>query len=666
MKVRNILIGLLVVLMAFVFISCEDEPEEPAQPDTTQEVVYTLSAKAGVGDDYYGNDKPRLVFDDLVNEGDTLSFQFRSERDVYQFDIRNGNGKWVYQQDSSALTSYEVGDDGWITVTYTFGSTWYDGGAVSYGDNGQEGFDVRFRGRYFKGDLFEVKNVKINDTIIPLKEGDSEGFTLKGFELAAADAVFSNTKTYAVVYSVARAGDDDEAPLMEKVASGAKPVAANLEKEGFELEIFTQYDDKNKTQTGYVEESKITLDQLKDMVIEEDTIIYLKYTGVPRTVTFMNGEVQHDQKTVANGSSVAKPATDPEKAGGYQFAAWCSDSGLETEFNFAETPITADTILYAKYDKVWTVSFSLNGKAGTAPDDQIIIDGQKATAPATNPKTSGFRFQNWKLSSAVFDFDTPITADIELVADWTEAETVTFTYNYNYPGADPASFQNTGVFVDEPAEEPEDPERGGYCFLGWFSAAEGGTEYTFEEDVTEAKTLYAHWAEKITKMTLTVGDGSSTGTTRLDLRFNGEYAQPAAGDIVTFKYRTNATIADVCIREAAASAWKLLYWGKLASHVSGPDENGWITFSFEFPENTDEATPKAVNYTEATGFRLEFGAASGGDAYFNTGDYLEIKGLTFKGLPLEIVGTENKTGSSHGPYKSESKGKCTTEYYPDI
>ena len=58
--------------------------------------------------------------------------------------------------------------------------------------------------------------------------------------------------------------------------------------------------------------------------------------------------------TVAKDATVAKPATDPAKAGSV-FAYWYKD-GETAEFNFNNTPITANTTLTAKWsDNVWRI-----------------------------------------------------------------------------------------------------------------------------------------------------------------------------------------------------------------------------------------------------------------------------------------------------------------------
>ena len=230
--------------------------------------------------------------------------------------------------------------------------------------------------------------------------------------------------------------------------------------------------------------------------------------------------------------------------------------------------------------------------------------------------------------------------------------------------ADSYVIHEYGAVVERPAY----PVREGYDFKGWNKekAAAKQTEdkmWDFDTKNYSTRRLYAAWAkETVTKITLTVGDGSSTGTKRMDLRYDADYADPMPGDVLTFKYRSNTTIADVVLREAAATKWKMIYWGHLSDFISEPDADGWITFTYTFSDKTEEKEPQEVPQPLG-GFRLEFGKGSGGETYFSAGDYIEIKALTFNGRPLEIVGTEDKSGSKHGPYKAESAGKCDITTY---
>lgn len=92
----------------------------------------------------------------------------------------------------------------------------------------------------------------------------------------------------------------------------------------------------------------------------------------------------------------------------------------------------------------YTVTFDSDG--GTAVASQTLYEGLAATEPGDPTKAGGFTFNYWKLSgeSSEYDFSTPVTSNITLVADWTapaslqeliettpEGGTLTLTSNYN-------------------------------------------------------------------------------------------------------------------------------------------------------------------------------------------------------------------------------------------
>ena len=71
------------------------------------------------------------------------------------------------------------------------------------------------------------------------------------------------------------------------------------------------------------------------------------------------------------------------------------------------------------YSPIHTGSFDPNG--GTPePNDQTVNHGDKATEPETDPKKEGYTFDGWYTKDGEkYDFDTPVTEDIELIAHWT-------------------------------------------------------------------------------------------------------------------------------------------------------------------------------------------------------------------------------------------------------
>lgn len=83
---------------------------------------------------------------------------------------------------------------------------------------------------------------------------------------------------------------------------------------------------------------------------------------------------------------------------------------------------TPDTPVDVK--NVFDVTFNSDG--GTAVEPQRVVDGEKAIRPA-DPTKDGYTFAGWYLGETAYDFDTPVTGNITLVAHWTDTKTYTVT-----------------------------------------------------------------------------------------------------------------------------------------------------------------------------------------------------------------------------------------------
>ncbi len=81
------------------------------------------------------------------------------------------------------------------------------------------------------------------------------------------------------------------------------------------------------------------------------TTLYAKYTDAQKfTVTFnTDGGSSVDSQTVTYGGKATRPSTDPTKEG-YIFDDWYTTSGYATVFDFANTAITTNTTIYAKFN----------------------------------------------------------------------------------------------------------------------------------------------------------------------------------------------------------------------------------------------------------------------------------------------------------------------------
>ena len=74
----------------------------------------------------------------------------------------------------------------------------------------------------------------------------------------------------------------------------------------------------------------------------------------------------------------------------------------------------------------YKVTFDMGGH-GTAPADQTVNEGSKATKPAVDPTAEGWTFGGWYADatfSEIFNFETAINANTTIYAKWTKGQAV--------------------------------------------------------------------------------------------------------------------------------------------------------------------------------------------------------------------------------------------------
>ena len=210
------------------------------------------------------------------------------------------------------------------------------------------------------------------------------------------------------------------------------------------------------------------------------------YTGAP-SVEVVSVE--------SNGTVAVKNAVRD----GFRFDGWFTAAEGGKKFD-SSARITADIQLYAHWTELFEVKFDLNYE--DAPEATVVnvALGEKVTAsqaPATDGN-AGYIFNGWYTAAeggTQFDFESAITADLVLYAQWNEIgsqKVYTVTFDYNYPGAPAAT--NVQVIEGNTVAKPADPVRYGSEFEGWYTDKEGDALYDFGTAVNEDRTLYAHWS----------------------------------------------------------------------------------------------------------------------------------------------------------------------------
>lgn len=191
----------------------------------------------------------------------------------------------------------------------------------------------------------------------------------------------------------------------------------------------------------------------------------------------------------------------------------------------AQQKISADgsTVVEIKYTRDrHTVSF--DSKGGTAVTEQRDVKyGARAETPA-DPTKEGSAFLGWYISGTFnkFDFNMPVTEDIQLVAHWVlNTYTVTLDANGGEP-IEPIEISH-GYDLAEPTAT-----RTGYTLTGWKGA--DGKDVTFPITVTSDLALTAQWKLDAPKVALTADKaepGVHAGDT-VTLTANPEHALDGA------------------------------------------------------------------------------------------------------------------------------------------
>ena len=168
----------------------------------------------------------------------------------------------------------------------------------------------------------------------------------------------------------------------------------------------------------------------------ENVGVTATYKDLTYSVNFKDGDAILSTITVPHGGNVTKPS-DPTKEG-FTFDGWYQDATLSVAFSF-DTPITADTTIYAKFVPVTItgISIATPGKTAYTVGDTLDVtgmeikvdysDGTSKTIPVTAAMVSGF--------------DSSAPADSQTLTITYEGKTT--TYDVSISAATPVTYDIT-------------------------------------------------------------------------------------------------------------------------------------------------------------------------------------------------------------------------------
>ena len=207
-----------------------------------------------------------------------------------------------------------------------------------------------------------------------------------------------------------------------------------------------------------------------------DTTLKAIYERQNRTVTF---DYNDDGNTASSTVPVlyADPVTEPADPTyvGHDFNGWYLNDSL---YNF-NSSVTNNITLTAHWSiKHLTVTFDPNNGESTR---SVTVDYGATTVTPSEPSKDGYRFVCWQLDDSAYNFNTPVTSDITLVAQYIKQIKVTFKNH------DDSIFNTQTIDTGSVPVDPGIPNKDGFTFKGW--AFEGGERYDLTSPLINDTTL---------------------------------------------------------------------------------------------------------------------------------------------------------------------------------
>ena len=163
-------------------------------------------------------------------------------------------------------------------------------------------------------------------------------------------------------------------------------------------------------------------------------------------------------------------------------------------------------LFYLKKDG-YLVTFNSNGGSVVAP---VKTGLAKTIKKPENPVKEGYHFVGWYLDGEKFNFDTEITENITLQAEYEKQEEVMYTLAFDSLGGN--KLENIMVKENTVLEAPI-PERDGYEFVGWYYH---NKEFDFSNLITSDMVLVAKYKKQEEVKTSVVITFNSNGGSEIE------------------------------------------------------------------------------------------------------------------------------------------------------
>ena len=352
--------------------------------------------------------------------------------------------------------------------------------------------------------------------------------------------------------------------------------------------------------------------------------------------------------TIREGETPTMPA-DPVREG-YIFRGWYLD-----DVQYGGGALTGDATLTARWsENRYTVTFDTAG--GTAVNPASVNHGATVAAPEGVTR-DGYYFVGWYLGDEAYDFTTPVTGDITLVARWT-----LYTYQVTFDTAGGSEAAPGTVAHGAKAKAPTGVTREGYDLVGWYL---GDRLYDFTTPVTGDITLTARWQIRTYTVRFDTAGGTAAApaspahgetvtapgnVTREGYNFVGwylgdaayDFATPVTGNLtLTARWQIKTFTVRFVDTDGTELGRETVEWGKGATAPAAPEpaENMLFTgWDKDFDRVTEDLTVTAT-YAKKISVRFETEAGELlGTLYVPQGSGVTAPDISAPGEQYELDG----------------------------
>ncbi|MFV0254875.1 MAG: InlB B-repeat-containing protein, partial [Erysipelotrichaceae bacterium] len=178
-----------------------------------------------------------------------------------------------------------------------------------------------------------------------------------------------------------------------------------------------------------------------------------------------------------------------------------------------ENITTSHSVWVSFEQKDVTVNFDIatNGGEGTPPASQTLKMGDYLKSTSIPVKT-GWRFIGWysePVGGTQWNFmtDTMGSSDMTLYAHFVQNE---YKVNFDLNGGEGTAPVTQTLKMGDLVSDPGAASKAGYTFVGWFTAATGGTQWNFTSDKVKTSdiTLYAQYEANKYNVSFNLNSGS--------------------------------------------------------------------------------------------------------------------------------------------------------------